>query len=231
MKTFTRPTAFGMVLLCTVGLNLAAVAAPAPPRPATPASSGRPADGQDIRDIRPPYHIPAEWLWIAWVGGALAAVALGYGAWRWVRGARAQGKLPYELALERLEAARALMQPGQAREFSVAVSEVVRDYVETCFPVRAAHRTTDEFLRDLATGADSPLAAHRAALDDFLQYCDLAKFARWTLSVPQMEAMVQSAGAFVVATGKPVAKAANAAEPVGAAPPAPATTTLHPQMS
>jgi hypothetical protein len=228
----TRATTIVTRALLLVMIAGSLAAAPAPVRPATAAPpQAQAADNQDIRDIRPPYHIAPDWLWIAWAGGGIAAVALGYGIWRWARRARARIKLPYELALERLEAARSLMQPEQARDFSIAVSELVRDYIEISFPVRAAHRTTNEFLRDLATGSDSPLSAHRESLNDFLHYCDLAKFARWTLSVPQMEAMLQSAGAFILATGKPVAKPEKQAAPVLAGPPDSSTTTLHPQMS
>jgi hypothetical protein len=42
------------------------------------------------------------------------------------------------------------------------------------------------------------LAANRALLADFLVSCDLAKFGGWNLSMPTMEAMLQSARRFVV---------------------------------
>jgi hypothetical protein len=87
----------------------------------------------------------------------------------------------------------------------------VRLFIEECFPVRAAHRTTREFLHDLVNLPDSPLAAHRETLGEFLQHCDLAKFARWSLTVPEMEAMLASASAFVVAIGKPVVHAPSRA--------------------
>ena len=95
------------------------------------------------------------------------------------------------------------MERESAQPFSLAVSEIVRLFIEECLPVRAAHRTTNEFLHDLVNLPDSPLAAHRETLADFLQHCDLAKFARWSLTVPQMEAMLASASAFVIAIGKP----------------------------
>jgi hypothetical protein len=216
MKIFTamvppsarRQTLGALAAFCLAGWSLqAATVVPANAAPAHIAAaqtSSQPAWDQDIRDIRPPYHMPPGWLGLAWVGGALALAGLGYGAWRWRHRLELRVKLPYEIALEQLAAARRLMQPEQARAFSIAVSEVVRDYIEKSFPERAAHRTTEEFLRDLATRPDSPLVVHQPVLADFLRYCDLAKFARWILSMPQMEAMLQSAGTFIVATGKPV---------------------------
>jgi len=158
---------------------------------------------EDIRDIRPPFHLPPGWLWAAWVAGGCSALALAYALWRWrhrIPGLRP--KLPYELALEKLEAARQWMQPATAREFSIAVSLVVRNYIETRFATCAAHRTTDEFLHDCVASPDSTLAGYRESLGNFLNHCDLAKFARWILSTDEMEAMLQSACAFVRATGR-----------------------------
>jgi hypothetical protein len=179
---------------------------PAAVAPSAAGSPAQPSPDQDIRDIRPPYHIPPEWLWIAWTAGGLAALAIGYAAFHWFLRRRGRGKLPYELALEQLEAARRLMRPESARDFSITVSEIVRGFIEKVFPVRAAHSTTDEFLRDLVDRSDSPLVAHRAVLSDFLTHCDLAKFARWSLSVPEMETLLESARNFVLSTGQPAAK-------------------------
>jgi hypothetical protein len=81
----------------------------------------------------------------------------------------------------------------------------VRNYIEVRFHVWAARRTTEEFLYDLLESPDALLGSHRAVLADFLHHCDLAKFARWILSVEEMENMLQSARTFVVETGKPVA--------------------------
>ncbi|MEO8352758.1 MAG: hypothetical protein ABI680_13565, partial [Chthoniobacteraceae bacterium] len=148
---------------------------------------------EDILDIRGPIHIPAALRWGAWTAGALAATGLGLAAWAFLR--RPQRKLPYELALENLSELRPLMQPEQAHAYSLAASEVVRLFIEECFPVRAAHRTTREFLHDLMNLEDSPLLAHRDTLSDFLHHCDLAKFARWSLDVLRMEAMQESARA------------------------------------
>ena len=159
---------------------------------------------EDIRDIRPPIHIPYGWLWAVYLTGAMVLAGLAYAAWRWRKHGGLRRRLPYEIALEKLEAARALMMPDEAYTFSLAVSEIVRTYIEEHFHARAAHRTTEEFLHDLLTGEYLSLSSHRPALSDFLEHCDLAKFARWQLSLPEMEAMHLSACAFVAETGKPM---------------------------
>jgi hypothetical protein len=202
-----------MILLAGFG-GVSAQALPVAPatKPAmtaiTPTATANAKD-EDIRDIRPPIHIPYGWLWAAYTGGGLVALALLIGAWRLYRRHAAAEKSLYQLTLEKLEAAHELMEPLKGYQFSIAVSEIIRVYIENRFSVRAAHRTTEEFLHDLMNESHEELMAHQPVLADFLEHCDLAKFARWHLSVAQMESMYQSARAFVIETSQPLTKAIN----------------------
>ena len=175
---------------------------------------------EDIRDIRGPKPVLSTWLLAALLaGGALLALA-GYGAWRWRRRRqRPRVLLPFELALQRLEEIRTLMQPAKAREFSIAVSDIVRRYIEQRFGVTATHRTTEEFLHDLLASSNPSLARHRGVLSEFLNQCDLAKFAGMSLSLQSMESLHQSARAFVLETAKP--------DEVATRPPLHATQEAH----
>ena len=178
-------------------IALAVVSVSAHAAPVTPS-----APAEDIVDIRPPIHIAAPFPWLAWGAGTLLVFGVSAGLWK-LRRRRQQRKLAYEIALERLENTRPLMRESNAEPFSLAVSEIVRQFVEEVLPVRAAHRTTDEFLRDLTSLSYLPLVQHRDSLADFLRHCDLAKFARWSLTVSQMDAMLESARAFVIDLGQP----------------------------
>jgi hypothetical protein len=172
---------------------------------------------EDIRDIRGPKYLFPPWLLPAVIAGAVLLALGAYGIWRWLRRRRRpRVLLPFEIALQRLEEMRALMQPADAREFSIAVSDVVRRYIEERFGATATHRTTEEFLHDLLESSHAPLARHRALLSDFLQQCDLVKFAGMSLTLHNMESLHHSARAFVLETAKPDATAAH-----GAPPPAP----------
>jgi hypothetical protein len=161
------------------------------------------AASPDIRDIRPPYLIPLDWRVAALIGaGGLLLLLLAWWAWRWYRARRPPLTL-LERTLRQLEATRALMQAGDARAFAAAVSDVVRAYVEGRFKVLATHLTTTEFLRDCLAQVGSSLQAHEQALGEFLNYCDLAKFARWSLDDAQMQEMLASARRFVETTAAP----------------------------
>jgi uncharacterized protein YggT (Ycf19 family) len=197
-----------LMMLSAAGSGPALAQLPAPatqPNIATVAPSATAVTPEDIRDIRPPIHIPYGWLWAAYVVGGLVLAGVLFAAWRWYRRRdHSRRKLLYELTLDQLEAVRALMEPLKGYQFSIAVSEIVRNYIEQRFQVRAAHRTTQEFLHDLLAESHAALTAHHPLLAEFLEHCDLAKFARWQLSVAQMEAMYQSARTFVIETGTPV---------------------------
>jgi hypothetical protein len=197
-----RPIAAALVLLM-LGAHTTFAQAPSVNQTVSQ-PNGAIASSEDIRDIRGPKPIASPWVIPLLVIAGLLVAGSGYAAWRWDRRRRyAVAKLPSEIALERLEQARAFMHPSGGREFSIEVSSIIRDYIESRFRVMAAHRTTDEFLHDLLESANSSLAAHRELLADFLQSCDLAKFGGWNLPEQNMEAMLQGARRFVIESDRP----------------------------
>jgi len=205
-----------------------------PPASAVPAASaaGATAAADDIRDIRGPKPVASPWVLWALVGGGILAALSGYALWRWIKRRRnAPEPSDVEVALGRLEAARTLMQPGRAREFSIEVSGIVREYIERRFQVMAAHLTTHEFLHDLVLSADPALAAHRDLLGEFLESCDLAKFGGWNLDIDQMGTMLEGARRFIqsAAASTSVSAAPAAATQPGSAPlaTAPAGSNAH----
>jgi hypothetical protein len=169
---------------------------------------------EDIRDIRGPKGIFPTWLLLALLAGAALLALAGYGLWRWQRRRKVRKLQLFEIVLQRLEDIRPLMVPSSVREFSIAISDIVRRYIEDGFNVTATHRTTEEFLRDLLGSSNVVLAAHRNLLADFLQQCDMAKFAGVGLSMRIMESLHQSARSFVIESSKPL-PAANPEEAHG----------------
>ena len=162
------------------------------------------ASADDIRDIRGPKGIFPFWQMAALSVGAALLATGGFAAWRWARRRSTKAQQRFEIALQHLEDIRALMQPSSVREFSIAISDIVRLYIEDEFKVTATHRTTEEFLHDLLESSNASLAAHRNLLAQFLNQCDLAKFAGVGLSMRIMETLHQSARSFVIESSKPL---------------------------
>jgi hypothetical protein len=156
------------------------------------------AAADDIRDIRGPIVSPPSHPWWPYVAVGIVAVLAALVV-RAIMRRRRRSLSPDAVALRALESARELVGRGDPRAFGGRVSDVVRTYVEAAFAVHAPRRTTDELLGELMTD-DSPVAAHRAELGSFLGYCDLAKYARWSLSPDDMTGMLDSATQFVRAT-------------------------------
>ncbi len=160
------------------------------------ASVGPVAD--DIRDLHGPIAVPPAHAWWPYAIAALVVLAIGLTIRHIVRWRRRA--VPADLqALLALDAARERIERGDAHGFSTQVSGAVRRYVEVAFALHAPRLTTDELLATLMTD-HSPVAGQRDALARFLTFCDLAKYARWSLSRADMTGMLDSAEAFVRVT-------------------------------
>jgi Domain of unknown function (DUF4381) len=163
---------------------------------------------EDIRDIRGPKFVHPAWLYPALLSAGVLLAFGAYGVWRW-RHRRQTPRilLPFEVALRRLEEIRPLMFSASAREFGIAVSDIVRSYIEQTFNVTATQRTTEEFLQDLLKTSNASLGRHGLLLSEFLHHCDLVKFAGVSPAPQILEALRESACEFVRET------AASDAEP------------------
>ncbi len=152
----------------------------------------------DIRDIRGPLHIPDPLLYLYYAVGVCLFLIGAAAAWGWLRRRKVlRAKLAFEIAFEQLERAKALMKPEMGDEFSVAVSNAIRTYIESRFDLRVTRHTTEEFMARIAGEPSGDLGEYADLLHHFLEHCDLAKFARYTLALEQMKEMHQSAWNFV----------------------------------
>jgi hypothetical protein len=143
------------------------------------ALSGSPTNA--LRDIKPPVEIPSGWAWAGWVIGALLVAGLVYWAWRYWRKQKQQiPAVPVVPAHVRAKQklAEALAIIGQPKEFCILVSDTLRWYLEERFDFHAPERTTEEFLIELR---DTNLLTpdQKDSLVEFLNRCDLVKFARY----------------------------------------------------
>ncbi len=139
------------------------------------------AAAPDIRDIKPPIEITSGWAWLWWVVIMAAVAVAALLLWRWLKQRKLNVVPPPPIpahvrAKRKLEEALALIT--QPKPFVVAVSDTARTYLEERFTFHAPERTTEEFLRELA-GTRLLLPDQKESLGNFLESCDLVKFAKY----------------------------------------------------
>ena len=161
----------------------------------TPVTASSAAVANDIRDIKPPVVIPNVWEWVWWVLAAIATIALVIFFWRWWQIRRSQ--IPVEppvpahvRAKQKLEEALALI--AQPKPFCILVSDTIRAYLEEQFDFRAPERTTEEFLHELQA-TDLLSSEQKESLGNFLESCDLVKFAKYEPVEPELRGLHSSA--------------------------------------
>jgi hypothetical protein len=172
--------------------------------------------------LKPLIAIPNFWLWAIWIASILALCAVAWLAWRyWRKKAAAILAVPpvppHVRARRALEAALALLSDPKA--FSIAVSGASRGYLEERFNFHAPDRTTEEFLHELQ-GTNLLTTEQKLSLGDFLENCDLIKFAKYEPTETELRALHAAALKLVNETEPRWAPAAI--QPSAAAAPAPA---------
>ncbi len=105
----------------------------------------------------------------------------------------------HEKALKALRALSSMISEENDLEFIMRVSQIVREYIQERFGLRAPHRSTEEFLNEART-SNLLSADHQGLLQAFLAQCDLVKFAQQRAVVAQMQELHQTAERFVEGT-------------------------------
>ena len=153
---------------------LAAINTAPAPQPAQP-------ELPEIKDIAPPLDIfpYPTWMVVCAIVVLLAVVA-GIVALIVIK-MRNQPKppppTPREIALRDLEALHAQVERQPPYEFSIAVSEVLRSYVGAQYRLHAREQTSPEFIAAISKSVKFSESDKRL-LGQFLERCDLIKFAR-----------------------------------------------------
>lgn len=156
----------------------------------------------ELADIREPILI-VDWLFRSLLG-AVIVLALLLGA-IWIR--RYRRRLaerpagppplpPAEWARQALDRLADEEQRYSDKDYIVAVSDVVREYLERAFDLPAPERTTDEFLAEIG---NHPVftPGMRGEMAAFLQRADLVKFAGQQLSREERPKLLENARSFI----------------------------------
>jgi hypothetical protein len=148
---------------------------------------------QAIKDIKNPYAI--DYAWIDWIkdhklligGVLLGIIILCLIIWLIIRSRKKQPVVveekvikvpPHVVAFEKLEKLKndKLWQEGKLKQYHIALTDIIREYIEERFRIQALEQTTEEILsgfKSVAIDAES-----KEKLRQLLLLGDLVKFAK-----------------------------------------------------
>ncbi len=144
----------------------------------------------DIKDIAPPVDVSTNFKrLILWICSGLAAFLLaGIIYWLIAKRKKVQGgkdqviirRAPHEIAYELLEklAKEDLVARGLVKEYYYRITNIIRHYIEDQFGLSAPERTTEEFLIEMAHN-NILNDNHKLLIREFLEYCDMVKYAKY----------------------------------------------------
>lgn len=162
----------------------------------------------DIKDILPPVEVPMSFkrliLWISFALGVLLLSGIIYGlVCKFKKRSKIQQRqfvrrTPHEIAYELLERLlkEDLIAKGLVREYYYRITNILRHYIEDRFGLLAPERTTEEFLTEMAH-ANQLDATHKILIREFLERCDMVKYAKYGPSTLEIKETYDAAKRFI----------------------------------
>ena len=153
---------------------------------------------QEFHDIVPPVDYSLIPAWVIFVASALALSLIGLLIWYALKFLRREEPVrsPRDRALDALDTMEAAIENTPPYQFSIRVSDIVRRYVVEQFELPMTRQTSVEFLNAIAS-APKFSEDEKALLADFLNRCDLIKFARYEATTEESCLLLDEARRFV----------------------------------
>ena len=136
--------------------------------------------------------------WVIFVATFLGLTVLGLLVWLLAhrRKPALPPKLPRAVALEALDRIAQQIEQMTPYQFSIRVSDILRRYVTDQYALPVTRQTSVEFLNALTKR--SPFSPEeKSLLEDFLNRCDLIKFARYDATTADSRLLLDEATRFV----------------------------------
>ena len=153
---------------------------------------------EEFHDIAPPIDYSLIPPWMIFAGTFLAVTIVGLIVWLIVKGSKRPqpAQLPRDRALDALERIRDQIERLNPYQFSIRVSDILRRYVTEQHGLPVTRQTSVEFLNALTT-APQFSSDEKSLLEDFLNRCDLIKFARYEATSADSQLLLEEATRFV----------------------------------
>jgi len=153
---------------------------------------------QALPDIAPPVNYSLVPPWMIFVGSLVVITIIGLAIWYGRRFFRKKEVTlsPRELALAALSEIESEVGRIAPYQFSIRVSNILRRYVVEQFDLPMTRQTSVEFLNAIASAPNFG-DEEKALLADFLNRCDLIKFARYEATPEDSRLLLDEAQQFV----------------------------------
>ena len=153
---------------------------------------------EEFHDIAPPVDYSLIPPWLIFVGTFFALAITGLVVWLIAQKRKRPRppQLPRDRALEALEQMRDQIDRLNPYQFSIRVSDILRRYVTEQHGLPVTRQTSMEFLNALAKRPQFS-SDEKLLLEDFLNRCDLIKFARHEATAADSRLLLEEATRFV----------------------------------
>lgn len=153
---------------------------------------------QQFHEIAPPIDYSFVPPWVIFLASFVGLCLVGLVVWFFKRKPKSgqPPKLPREIALAELDLIAGEVETANPYLFSIRVSDILRRYVTNQYALPVTRQTSVEFLTALAKS--SPFSPNeKSLLEDFLNRCDLIKFARCEATSADSQLLLEEATRFV----------------------------------
>jgi membrane protein implicated in regulation of membrane protease activity len=153
---------------------------------------------QEFHDIAPPVNYSLVPPWAIFVAGLIVLTIIVLAIWYGRKLFRKEQPTPSprERALAALSRIESEVEKIAPYQFSIRVSDILRRYVMEQFDLPMTRQTSVEFLNAIAAAANFA-DEEKTLLADFLNRCDLIKFARYEATTADSRLLLDEAREFV----------------------------------
>jgi len=140
---------------------------------------------QQFHEIAPPVDYSFVPTWAIFLASLIGLCVVGLIVWfsKRKRNAAQPLKFPREIALEELDLIAGELETMDPYQFSIHVSDILRRYVTNQYALPVTRQTSVE--------------SEKSLLEDFLNRCDLIKFARYEATSADSRLLLEEATRFV----------------------------------
>jgi len=162
---------------------------------------------ESLRDIKGPVLFPSNYFFLAILILALLAGGI-YALIRFLKAKKGEAeevpvdsRMPWEKAYEQFDELEksSLLEDGQFKTYYSKLSGIIRSYFENQFNIKAPEMTTEEFLWSLDK-SHHLTSSQNDTLKQFLNSCDIVKFAKYIPRIEEGKESIQLARKLVEET-------------------------------